>query len=373
VAREEAAGLAMRVLALTPSRPGSNPGQRSSIELWDKVLAREGIAIEYAPFETARLAEVLLDRGHLLVKTREMIRAYWRRLRLMRHLGDFDAVFVYREAALVGPAFLERVVAASGKPLIYQLDDPLYVPYVSPANGVLSYLKCFRKVGTICRLSRVVIVNSSQHREYAQRHARDVRVIPSVVDGRVYARAAPRPRRGSCPVCVGWSGSTSSAANLRLVEESLRRVRERTGCRVHFIGARPCDIPEVGGSCQPWRAETEVEDLAQLDVGLVPLVDTPWTRRKFYMKVVQYMALGIVPVATPLGSNPEVIAHGRTGFLAESAEDWERFIGMLATDVELRTKMAREAAREAYSHYTLEANDAKIVAAFRDALGVGLH
>jgi glycosyltransferase involved in cell wall biosynthesis len=365
---KEAAETAMRVLALTPSRPGSSPGQRSSIELWDKVLAREGIAVEYAPFETDRLAEVLPQRGYMLVKAREMLRAYWRRLRLVRHIGNFDAVFIYREAALIGPAFLERLVAASGKPLIYQLDDPLYVPYVSPTNSVLSYLKCFGKVATICRLSRVVIVNSSHHREYAERHAQDVRVIPSVVDGKVYTRADAGRRLEPHRVCVGWSGSTSSASNLRLVEEPLRRLRERTGCRLHFIGARGSDLPDIGGTCQPWRAETEVEDLGQLDIGLVPVLDTPWNRRKFYMKVVQYMALGIVPVATPLGSNPEVIAHGRNGFLADSAEDWLRFLETLATDAELRARMAQEAVRTAHSRYTLEANHAEIVGAFRSAL-----
>ena len=361
--------IAMRVLALTPSRRGSSPGQRSSIELWDKVLAREGIAVEYAPFETDRLAEVLLQRGHILVKAREMLRAYWRRLRLVRHIGNFDAVFVYREAALIGPAFLERLVVAAGKPLIYQLDDPLYIPYVSPSNGLFSYLKCFGKVATICRLSRVVIVNSRHHLEYAERHAKDVRVIPSVVDGEVYARAEAG-KRGLVPhgVCVGWSGSTSSAPNLRLVEGPLRRLRERIDCRLHFIGVGESDLPDVGGTRQPWRAETEVEDLGQLDIGLVPVLDTPWNRRKFYMKVVQYMALGIVPVATPLGSNPEVIAHGRNGFLADSAEDWLRFLETLATDTELRTRMAREAVREAHSRYTLEANEARIVAAFRSAL-----
>jgi Glycosyl transferases group 1 len=286
----------------------------------------------------------------------------------MRHIGDFDAVFVYREAALIGPAFLERVVAALGKPIIYQLDDPLYVPYVSPTNGLLSYLKCFGKVATICRLSRVVIVNSSHHREYAERYAQDVRVVPSVVDGQAYTRTDAGRRLVPHEVCVGWSGSTSSAPNLRLVEGPLRRLRERIDCRLHFIGARESDLPDVGATRKPWRAETEVEDLGQLDIGLVPVLDTPWNRRKFYMKVVQYMALGIVPVATPLGSNLEVIAHGRNGFLADSAEDWLRFLEMLATDTELRTRMAREAVRTAHSRYTLEANKAQIVAAFRSVL-----
>jgi glycosyltransferase involved in cell wall biosynthesis len=80
------------------------------------------------------------------------------------------------------------------------------------------------------------------------------------------------------------------------------------------------------------------------------------------------MALGIVPVATPLGANPEVIDHGRNGFLASSPEDWSRCLETLATNPQLRARMAGEAERTAHARYTLEANAAKVVAAFRAAL-----
>jgi len=358
----------MRLLALTPSRTGVSPGQRSSIELWERVLAADGITIEFAPFETEALAQVLPQRGHTALKVREMLRCFVRRLRLVSRLDDFDAVFVYREASLIGPALFERLVVRAGKPLIYQLDDPLYVPYRSPSNGLLSYLKCFGKVGTICRLSRVAIVNSSHHRDFAERHARDVRVIPSVVDGEVFRRAAREHGSGSRLPCIGWSGSSSSAVNLRVVDDTLRRLRERVDFRVHIIGATGSELADMGVTHEPWRAATEIEDLSQLDVGLVPLLDTPWNRRKFYMKVVQYMALGIVPVATPLGSNPEVIEHGQTGFLAESAKDWAHYLELLVADPSLRASMARQAARAAHARYTLEAQAPAIRAAFRTAL-----
>jgi hypothetical protein len=137
--------------------------------LWDKALAPAGIRVEYRPFETAALQAILTRRGHTALKVKEMLRSLWRRGQEVADLRPYDAVFLYREAALVGPALFERWIARQGVPLIYALDDPLYVPYVSPANGYLSYLKCFGKVATICRLSRVVIVNSSHHRQFAER------------------------------------------------------------------------------------------------------------------------------------------------------------------------------------------------------------
>jgi glycosyltransferase involved in cell wall biosynthesis len=356
----------MRVLVLTPYRYGTAPGPRSSIELWERVLAPAGITFAYAPFETERLHEILYQPGHTIPKATEMIRAYGQRLRALQRLDDFDAVLVYREAALIGPALLERLVARR-KPIIYQLDDPLYVPYRSPSNGYLSYLKVFGKVGTICRLSRVVVVNSRQHEEYASRYSDNVRVIPSLVDGEKF-RVKPRWHAPGDPVCVGWSGSSSTVGNLGEIAGVLRELGERDDVRLHFIGAEGLDLPGVRHTVQPWSAATEVEDLRQIDVGLLPLPTDGWTRRKFYMKLVQYMALGIPAVCTPLGANPDVVLEGETGFLAADDAAWREHLVRLIEDVDLRERMGRRAAEVAAERYTLQANAEWIVGAVRSAM-----
>ena len=209
----------MRVLALTPNLYGTSPGQRSSIELWQKVLGPAGIALDHSSFETDRLRRVIYGSGRSGAKAAELARAYGRRLRSRRIVDDYDAVLVYRGAALVGPELIERI-AARRKPIICQLDDPLYVPYRSPFSGWFSYLKFFGKVGRICRLSRVVIVNSTHHAAFAARFSADVRQIPSVVDGDLYRpekRGPERPRlRRSRRAAPRWRGS-ERARTLRAV------------------------------------------------------------------------------------------------------------------------------------------------------------
>src|SRR4051812_7492510 len=111
----------VRVLALTPNLYGTSPGQRSSIELWQKVLGPAGIALDHSSFETERLRRVIYGSGRSGAKAAELARAYGRRLRSLRIVDDYDAVLVYREAALVGPELIERIVARR-KPIIYQLD-----------------------------------------------------------------------------------------------------------------------------------------------------------------------------------------------------------------------------------------------------------
>ncbi len=358
----------MEVLALVPNQYGHAPGQRSSIELWDSVLEQAGIKIHYAPFETERLREVLYQPGHYGTKISEMLRAYADRIRLMGRLDQYDAVFVYREAALLGPAFLENMVARRRKPIIYQLDDPLFVPYTSPSNGYLSYLKFFGKISKICRLAKVVIVNSNQIREFAAQHSNNIWQVPCVVDTKQYEYRPELLGEGSATPCVGWTGSPTTVGNIRIVAGALRKLSERVKYCVHLVGGTEFDLPGVAYTAQAWSAETEIADLRKMQIGMVPLPVNEWNKRKFYMKTAQYMALGIPPIATPLGSNPDVIEHGVTGFLADTEDQWVTYLQRLIEDDELRLQMSERAAAKARAEYSLASNTEKIIDAFRAAL-----
>ena len=345
---------------------GTVPGPRSSFELWESVLRDADIHLDYAVFETQRLHDIVHEPGHLVAKSAEMARSYAQFVGNARRLIEYDAVFVNREAALIGPALIERWAVRRGKPLIYWLDDPLYIPYRSPANGWLAQLKCFGKVKTLCRISSVVMTNSPSHSAFARGHNANVWEIPSVVDAAVYTGWKPKPATGR--VCIGWSGSPTTVGNLQLIRTQLRALGERADVDLRLIGAPDFGLPEVKHEAIPWSAEHEVDDLRSFDVGLLPVAQTPWAPHKFYLKLIQYMALGIPPVATPIGSNATVIEDGETGFLVSSVAEWNVAVERLIDDAELRERVGRRAAEVAHERYTLQANAEKIVAAFRSAL-----
>lgn len=355
-----------RVLALVPSQPGYSPGQRGSIELWEKVLTPAGIELDFAPFESEALREILYQPGNSTKKIAEMSRGYLNRLRLLSSLDDYDAVFIYREAALIGPALIERLIARK-KPIIYQLDDPLFVPYKSPANGMLSYLKFFGKVKEIIRMSSSVLVNSTKIREYAEQYNRNIWQVPSVVDTETFRfDPADQDRR---PVTAGWSGSPTTLRNVKMIEAPLQKLGANGRCALHFIGADDFNFTNVQYTASRWKAETEIDDLRKIQIGFVPLPsDNPWNPYKFIMKTAQYMALGIVPVGTPMASNTEVIRHGENGFLAASDNDWFDYVSLLASDHDLRKRMSVEAAQDAKVKYSLQANAEKIISAFKSAV-----
>lgn len=352
----------MKVLALVPNQKGHAPGQRGSIELWEDILKPQGIELVFEPFETDKLREILHKEGKGTSKVFEMLRSYALRIKLLQNLDDFDAVFIYREAALFGPAFLEKLVARK-KPIIYQLDDPLFMPYKSPSNGYLSYLKFFSKIKEIIRISKVVIVNSTHIREYAAQFNNNIWQVPSVVDTQkfVYTPFAENLSR----VCIGWSGSPSILHNVKLVEKPLQAISAKRIADIHLIGGEDFGLSDVKHTTQKWNEDTEVEDLRKMQIGLVPLPDNSWNKYKFIMKTAQYMALGVVPVGSPMASNLEVIRHGENGFLAATDAEWVEYLTMLAEDAELRNRFSKAAVEDAVSKYSLKANAPKVVEAFR--------
>ena len=356
----------MRVLTLTPSQKGYSPGQRGSVELWEKVLAPAGIELNFVPFESQALRNILYQPGNQTRKVIEMLRGYYERICLTSQLDDYDAVFIYREAALIGPAVIERLIARK-RPIIYQLDDPLFIPYRSPANGVLSYLKFFGKVKEIIKMSTAVLVNSTPIRQFAQQHNKNIWQIPSVVDLEKFVFDPSDQVRE--PVTVGWSGSPTTTKNLKMIEDPLRSISENKICDIRLIGSVDFGLDGVRYQANKWNRETEVDDLRHIQVGLVPLPDdNPWNPYKFIMKTAQYMSLGIVPVGTPMASNTEVIRQGENGFLAQTQDDWINYVTTLVKDTDLRKKMSREAAKDAAAKYSLQANADKIISAFRSAI-----
>jgi glycosyltransferase involved in cell wall biosynthesis len=127
-------------------------------------------------------------------------------------------------------------------------------------------------------------------------------------------------------------------------------------------------IPGVSVRCVPWSATGEVPLIRTFDVGLKPLPRTEWVRGKCPMKELQYMALGIPPVATRFGSSAESIEHGRTGFLCEADDDWVEAIASLQ-DPGRRAAMgeaARLAVERLYSATSAAAAFTRVLEAARD-------
>ncbi len=328
--------LHMRVLALVPQIFDTSPGQRYRIEQWAPFLERNGLQIEFAPFECPRLHEVIYRPGEVWAKIHLILQGFLRRASHVRRAGEFDVVYLFREAALLGPALFERWLKAKRTPIVFDFDDAIFVRYISPANGYLSYLKFPGKTGNICRLASHVMVGNSFLEEYARRFNSKVTLVPTTIDLEQYTLEDRQPP--DIPT-VGWTGSYSSLQYLQHLHGVLREAYRREPFRLRVIGAAGPDFADLPMDFVPWRAETEVADLRPMDIGLMPVPDSPWNRGKCACKALQYMALAIPAICSPVGVNTEIIKDGENGLLADGEEEWIEKIIRLLRSADLRKRL----------------------------------
>src|SRR4029077_13458565 len=112
--------------------------------------------------------------------------------------------------------------------------------------------------------------------------------------------------------------------------------------RLKVVGAGKDEITVPGVEVENlrWNLEREVEDFQSLDIGLYPidasLYSGKWAAGKSGFKALQYMAVGIPYVSTPVGASGEIGVVGTTHFSAENNEEWHQSLARLISNPEER-------------------------------------
>ncbi len=333
----------LRVFAPLPYPTGRVPGQRYRIEQWAPRLAALGVEVTFAPFLDAGALDVLYRPGHVLTKARATLRGHLRRRDDLRRAGDFDVAFVYREATLLGPPWLERRLARV-LPLVFDFDDAIWLPASSAANAWASALKPRGKTAELCRLARHVTAGNETLAAFARLHAGDERVsvVPSTIDLAAYPL---RERPPNARPVIGWTGSATTLPYLEALVPALLRLRARVDFELRVIGPEPEPDAFEGLDLRvvPWSAASEADDLRAFDIGLMPLPDDEWSRGKCGMKALQYMALGIPPVVSPVGVNATLVEHGINGLHARTSHDWVAAGAVLLAHADARARLGAAA------------------------------
>ena len=344
----------MRVLVLAPYRRDTAPSQRYRIEQWMPLLERAGVDFEFDAFMSEALHAILYRSGQLVGKALCVARDYLRRLGRAVRARRFDAIYLHREAAIIGPAWIERLVTWTGTPLVYEFDDAIYIPYDSPANKIFSRLKFADKTATICKLSAHVIVGNQVLRDYAALHNDHVTIVPTTIDTSIYRPSCRYQLVGDEVPVIGWTGSHSSAQYLDTLRPAFTRLAATHKFKLHIVGAQPYElsVPGVEVRAVPWRSATEAQDLAPVHVGVMPLPDESWARAKCACKALQYMALGIPTVVAPVGVNTVVVKDGVNGLHATTTDEWVAALGKLLDDAALRRRLGEAAAVTVEDEYS---------------------
>lgn len=319
-------------------------------------LKRRAISVEVTPLFSDRYIQDLYsgDRNRL----KYAIKSYIRRFFHLGKCGRFDAIWIEKELFPWLPSLFESVLGRTSIPYLVDYDDAIFHRYDQHDSHVVRRL-LGRKIAHVMANASVVTVGNEYLADYAREAgASHVERIPTAVDVDRYEPVY----RTDGPFTVGWIGTPYTARYLSQIAPALLDLSDDE-LRVLLVGAGDMDIDGVTSEVRKWSEETEVDDVQEFDVGIMPLPDDPFERGKCGYKLLQYMACGKPVVASPVGVNEQIVDG--CGYSARTTDEWVDALRTLRDDPERRFELGKRGREKVEEEYSVAACAPKLASILR--------
>ena len=313
-------------------------------------LESAGISITAAPLFSDGYVQGLQQNTKSLF---EAAQAYVGRVQALLRSRRFDLLWIEKEALPWLPAWLEKVLLSGAVPYVLDYDDAVFHYYDQHRNPVVRAL-LVGKHPSLIQSAALVVAGNAYLAEFARAAgAKQVELVPTVINLERYPLATIDLAKMDGPPCIGWIGQRATAACLIPYAPLFKGLAADGLVRFSAVGI---DAPSLGlpMDAVPWTEQTEVVSISGFDIGIMPLMDGPIERGKCGYKLIQYMACGLPVVASPVGVNRQIVQHGVNGFLAETLAQWEDALRTLASDASSRQRMGQAGRRKVEQQYCLQ-------------------
>lgn len=356
----------VRILAL-PRYVAMGASSRVRSYQFEPYLKTAGFSISWHPLLNSEYLEQLYGRWSR--SSWNVLECYSRRLKAVVRDQAADLIWLEKENWPWVPASVDTMFFPRKVPLVVDYDDATFHVYDKHRSPLVRAL-FGNKIDTVMRRATIVVAGN----EYLAQRARAagaarVEILPSVVDANVFIPRKRGDEQSDRSFNVGWIGSPASQRLLEPVMSILEATLHEPGDRLITIGANFGGRRFQHHTPLEWSIDSEAEEVQRFDVGIMPVDDAPFERGKCGYKVIQYMACGLPVIASPVGVNKEIIAHGETGLLASTPEEWGRAIQTLKADRALRRQMGSAGRARFESRYSLQIAAPRLVDIFRSAIG----
>lgn len=360
--------MSYKVLFICLHRPERSPSQRFRFEQYLSILRENGYDCVHKYLLNAKDDKVYYRKGNFLGKTRILFKSIFLLIR-QAFFKKYDIVFIQREAFMLGTAFFEKRFAKRAK-TIFDFDDSIWMQQtgtVKSKNSSLYFLKDPNKTKTIIQRSAMIFAGNPFLADYAKEFNKNVKIIPTTIDTSVYTPVSKTPRD---KVCIGWSGSFSTIIHFQFLENVLKKLKDKYQDKIYIkvIGDATYENKKLDVKGIAWNKQTELEDLSEIDIGVMPLPDDRWTKGKCALKGLQYMGLSIPSIMSPVGVNVDVIQDGENGFLASTEDEWVEKISLLVDSYELRQKVGKAGRITVEKEYSVDAISPLYLQYFKELL-----
>ena len=284
------------------------------------------------------------------------------KLKVFKSANQYDILFIQRKRF---SAFWLKYLRKNAREIVYDFDDSvMHRSSKHLRHESKTRVKMFKNM-----------VNASDHviagNEYLQQntipYTQNVTIIPSPIDISLYPQKTYSEKSDN--ITLGWVGAHGSIHYLKKMKpifETLGKKNDKL--RLKIVCDTFFDCENMVVDKKQWSEKDEVADIQSFDIGLMPLMDDPWSHGKCGLKILQCLATGVPVVCSPAGINKEIVQDGVHGFWANSQEEWIEKLEIMINDHDLRRKMGMAGRERVIEHYSLKANAPRMLKIFEQLM-----
>ena len=260
---------------------------------------------------------------------------------------NYDSIWLNREL-LTGYYTLEGFL---NKNIILDVDDAIWL---NPPFGLATAKK-------IARLSHKVICGNEYLAEWFSQFNDNCLIIPTSVDTE-YLTPSKRLESSEL-ITLGWVGTHGNLKYLGSILKPIIKLLKKynklrllviSDVKPDFIGAHENILFKY------WSSINEQFDFQSIDIGLMPLEDSPWANGKCSYKLLQHMSCGSCVVGSPVGMNKKVLNEKFGSLSAVNELEWYLTLDNLISNNELRDRLGRIARMFIVDNYSNKVIQSKL-------------
>ncbi len=246
----------------------------------------------------------------------------------------FEVVFVQR---VILPSYLHLLLRKRSRKMVYDVDDAVYLK-LNERQQMLFKDMLFSYDG--------VIASNDSLREELSSYAKKTISLPTCVNTKYLVPNLKKTNPQNNKIKIGWIGTPHAEKYLSMLGSVFAKLKElHLAFELNLISSGNVLFQDVLINAKRWRRATELADLQEMDIGIMPLPEGRWERMKSGYKILQYMAVGIPVVASGVGINQILVKHGENGFIANTNWEWVQYLSVLLNDPSRRKQMGANGRR----------------------------
>ena len=176
-------------------------------------------------------------------------------------------------------------------------------------------------------------------------------------------------------ICIGWIGNGKHYHQdlTQLLLEPLKILSQRYPIRFKIVGACAVEsLYRVFGEIKNleldfidqlnWSQDDAVGlALSDIDIGVYPLVNNDFNSFKCGFKALEYMAMKIPVVSSPVTVNKDIILDNENGFLVNSTQKWIEALEELITNNDKRNSFGINGYNKIVSEFSIKSTSKLIL------------